>query len=135
MYEDKAVDGVIPTHFFDQDQWERLSDINPITSTPPLNSPHLSPSRVEFSYPDLDEVSSPVSRKNAVAIMRSMRKRAAAAGTSLYPTPQPVKHRNVKEALKGLRKLEQVLKQDRMRKTYQDVSDQSDDAEDETCLE
>ncbi|KAL1467079.1 hypothetical protein MTO96_005937 [Rhipicephalus appendiculatus] len=130
MYEGERVAGVIPNHFFEQERWERLSDIaSPITNTPPLNSPHLSPASVEFSYPDSDGMPSPVSRKNAVAIMRSMRKRGTEAGTSLYSTPKTVKHRNVKEALKGLHKLEQILKQDRMRKARQDVSDQSDDTE------
>lgn len=137
MYECKRVAGGIPNHFFEEERWERLSDIvMPITSTPPPNSPHLSPRRAQFSsYHDLDSAPSAVSRKNAMAIMRSMRKRGAEAGTLLCSTPKNVKHRNVKKALKGLRKLEEILKQDRMRESCRDFSEQSDDAEDEMCLE
>lgn len=137
MYQNKQVVAVnIPNYFFEQGCLERFSDIvEPITGTPPPNSPHLSPGRAQLSYHDLDSVPSTESRSNAVAIMRSFRKRGAKASTIPCVTPKKVKHRNVKKAPDGLHKLQQILKQDRLKDRCQDSSDQSDEVEEESFLD
>lgn len=137
MYQNKQVTAVnIPNYFFEQGCLERFSDIvEPITGTPPPNSPHLSPGRAQLSYRDLDSVPSTESRSNAVAIMRSFRKRGAKASAIPYVTPKKVKHRNVKKALDGLHKLQQILKQDRLKDRCQDSGDQSDEVEEESFLD
>lgn len=137
MYQDKQTAAVnIPNYFFEQGCLERFSDIvEPITGTPPPNSPHLSPGRAQLSYRDLDSVPPTESRSNAMAIMRSFRKRGAKASAVPCVTPKKVKHRNVKKALDGLHKLQQILKQDRLKERCEDSSEQSDEVEEESFLD
>lgn len=98
MYQCKDVAaGKIPNYFLEQEHWEQLSDIvTPRMGTPPPNSPHLSPGRAQSLNSSFSSVPYARSRANAIAIMRSIRKRKVKAAALPCSTPKKVKRLNRK---------------------------------------
>lgn len=98
MYQCKDVGaGKIPSYFLEQEHWEQLSDIvTPTMGTPPPNSPHLSPRRAQSLNSSFSSVPYTTSRANAIAIMRSIRKRRVKAAALPGSTPKNKKRCNAK---------------------------------------